>query len=59
MESMRLRREVLPPRQAPSEPCDLMTAERQAHHTIAHTIWALIFFTSAGSMTVRLLEALL
>lgn len=58
MDPMRLRREVLPPRQALSEPCDLM-AERQMSQMMARTIWMIIFLTSVGWMIPYLLEKLL
>lgn len=52
MESMRLRREVLPPRQAPSEPCGFSMAERR-------TIWMFALLAGGVPAVTQLLERFL
>lgn len=54
MESMRLRREVLPPRQAPSEPCDFSMAEKKRR-----AIWMFVLLAGGVPAVTQLLEKFL
>lgn len=54
MESMPLRREVLPPRQAPSEPCGFSMAEKKRR-----AIWMFAFLAGGMPAVTQLLERFL
>lgn len=55
---MRLMKEVLPPHQAPCDPCSRVMDDERLHEAITRSLWAGMIVVALAHVVVRLLECL-